>query len=307
MKRKLLIGATIYGDHYWDLFYKYCLPSLMSPGNFPALLQEMECGIIIHTDKAGENRFKGSGFNVIPDVMEGDKYEQIGRQEHQDLKLAKELGADYHLLLPDYVYSDNCFRNVLELAKTHKAISRLVVSTVEEDIGPWLTQPLSAIHLATLSLQHIHPGVRHWLASKEGFPNNHVIVWPAKHTLRMCSPHQTPVYIANEAIKLDDSSLPLDCILDRVIDGPIYCTQAEDDICIIELSSRNSRQPNDKRIDLNEFVRIMKADTNDSVEQQQLFMQETIDRINRLAIGGAYWNEVEISAQKDIVMKALRE
>ena len=301
MARPLLIGATIYGDDYLDRFFRFCLPSLMTEGNLGILMKTREVRIVIHTDKAGEKRFDGA-FPVICDVDGSNKYDMIGRHEHQDLAIAKEKGADYHLLLPDFVYSDNCFAGVLKaVERGHKAISRLVVSTVQETIAPHLVLPRNAIELATLSLQHIHPGVRHWLVDEEGLPNNHVLAWQTIDRLRMCSPHQTLVYIANEVIRPDNSNLPLDCILDRIIDGPIYCPQPEDEICIIELSPRDSRQPNDKHVDLKEFVRIMDWDTKGSKAQQELFLQETVDAIE----ANGEWNDIEISEQKSIIAECL--
>lgn len=299
--RPILIGATIFGERYLDLFFRHCLPSLMSEGNFPYLNKHRDVRLMIHTDAQGQSCFQDIGIPALCDVTEGDKYAMIGRHEKIDLAIAKENGADYHLLMPDYVYSDNCFRGVLKAVEKHRAITRLVVSTVQEDMAPELNKPRSAKELAALSLKHIHLGVRHWLADREGLPNNHVIAWQTKDELRMCSPHQTPVYIANEAIRLADSDSPLDCILDQVIDGPIYCPQPEDEICIVELSPRNSRQPNDKRIDLKEFVRILRWDTGESIKQQELFFQETVDAVD----GSGEWNDIEISEQKDTIRHAL--
>lgn len=299
--RPILLGMTCYGERYLNLFFKHCLPSLMSEGNFPYLNKHRDVRLLIHTDAQGQSCFQDIGIPTLCDVDGSDKYAMIGRHEKMDLTIAKEKGADFHLLMPDYVYSENCFKGILKAAEKHRAITRLVVSTVQEDMAPELNKPRSAKELATLSLKHIHPGVKHWLADREGLPNNHVIAWQTKDRLRMCSPHQTPVYIANEAIRIADSDAPLDCILDKIIEGPIYCPQPEDEICIIELSPRDSRLPNDKRIDLQEFIRIMQWDTGESKSQQELFLQETVDAID----GNGNWNDVEISEQKDIIRYAL--
>ena len=301
----LLLGATIYGERYLNSFLNYTWPSLMCEGNLPAVAKLRDVRILIHTDKATEPLLRERGFMCLPNVMEGDKYEQIGIHQHQDLAVAKQNGADYHLLMPDFVYSGNFFTGMLKAAEKHTAITRLVVSTVQESIWPFLKVGISARELATLSLEHIHPGVRHWLVPEDGLPNNHVLAWQTKNTLRMCSPHQTVIYIANEAIKLDDSSLPLDCILDKIIDGPVYCPKPEDEMVMIELSPKDSRQPNDEPIDLKEFVRILKADTNGSMKQLEIFRQETVDPINRHGLGQDWWNDIEISRQKDIIFAAI--
>jgi hypothetical protein len=304
--RPLLLGMTCYGERYINSFFNYTLPSLLSEGNIPALLKLRDVRFAVHTDKGSAHHFSDRGFIPICDVMEGDKYEQMGIHQHFDLALAKAKGADYHLLMPDFVYSGEFFTRMQEASKKHTAITRLVVSTAQETIWPYLKVGITAKELATLSLQHIHPGVRHWLVPDSGLPNNHVLAWQTENTLRMCSPHQTVVYIAHEAIKLDNSNLPLDSILDRIIEGPIYCPKPSDEMVIIEMSPRDSRKPNDKAIDLMEFVRIFKADTNNSPKQLEIFQEETVDSINRNALGGCWFNDIEISQQKRMVVKAIK-
>lgn len=306
--RPLLMGMTCFGS-YIDTFFNYCLPSLMAPGNLPLLSQHRDVAIVIHTDKEGEARFRERGFKaaIFADVNHDieDKYQMIGIHQHQDLATAKEHGADYHLLMPDFIYSENCFAGVLKvLERGETAIARLVMSTVQETISPELATPRSATDLATLSLQHIHPGVENWLMQRNWmYPQTHVLAWKTANALVMCSPHCTPVYIANEAIKSDDSNLPLDCILDRIIDGPIYLPKPEDDIVIIEISPKNSRERAYQKIGLGEFCRIFKWDTKNSLKQLDIFMQETVDPI--WDIPGINWNEVEISQQKFMVIEAI--
>lgn len=305
--RPIVLGMTCYGQRYLHSFLNYTLPSLLSEGNLPTLIKSRDVRLVIHTDAEGEKIFHERGLPVVADVVPMDKYELIGKHQHFDLALAKEKGADYHLLMPDFVYSGDFFKNMLKAAEKHTAITRLVVSTAQETIWPFLKVGMPAKELATLSLQHMHPGIRHWLMPEGGLPNNHVIVWETEHTLRMCSPHQTVVYIANEAIKLDDSNVSLDAILDKVIDGPIYCTKPEDEMVIIEISPKDSRQPNDRAVDLKEFTRVFKWNTKNSAKQFEIFQEETIDPINREVLSSDWWNDIDISRQKSIVMAAIRE
>ena len=304
--RPLLIGCTVYGQRYLHSFLNYTWPSLLSEGNFSALSKVREVRLLIHTDQATAPYLSEKGFTCVADIMEGDKYEQLGYNQRVDLRIAKEKGADYHLLMPDFVYSGDFFTGMLKASEKHKAITRLVVSTCQEKIWPHLKVGMTAEELATLSLKYIHPGIKHWLMPKEGLPNTHVLAWQTENTLRMCSPHQTVVYIANEAIKLADSNLPLDCILDKIIEGDIYCTQPEDGMVIIELSPKDSRKLNDKVIDLPEFARIFKWDTKNSQKQFEIFQKETVDPVNRKALGCQYWNDLEISRQKAIVCDEIR-
>ena len=85
----------------------------------------------------------------------------------------------------------------------------------------------------------------------------------------------------------------------------MYCPKPEDEMVMIELSPKDSRQPNDEPIDLKEFVRILKADTNGSMKQLEIFRQETVDPINRHELGNEWWDSIEISRQRDIIFGAI--
>lgn len=305
--KPLLLGVTVYGSYHVNMFLNYCWPSLMSPGNLDALRKERDVGVIIHTDHKSAPFLKNVPFPILDVIANEDKYEQLGRHQNADLKIAKEHGADYHCLMPDYVYSENFFAGMMKsVNRGHKAIARLVVSTTQETICSVLRPNMSAKELATLSLQNIHLGIKHWLATNEGYPNTHVVAWEGKDTLRMCSPHCSPIYIANEAIQLSDTNLPLDCILDKVIIGDVYCPKPEDEMVIIEVSSKYSRNEDDSRVDLNEFCRIMRVDTKGSAKQVKIFETETVDEIDRRKLGDRYWSEDDIFAQKCKIMQGIR-
>jgi hypothetical protein len=301
--RPILFGMTCYGDDYIRKFFDYCLPSLNTPGNLGALMKERDVRILIHTDKAGWEIFRRIGVPIIIEDMGGDKYMALGRHQHMDLAVAKEMGADYHLLMPDFVYSENCFTGMIKaIERGHKAIARLIVSTVQEEMHPHITRPRSALDLATLSLLHMHPGVKHWLATKEGYPGTHVVSWEGKHELRMCSPHASPVYIANEAIRPVNSTYPIDSLLDAVIDGDIYFPQPEDEMVIVELSPGGGREKLTQRVDETEFKRQFAWDTRGEQKQWEIFNKETVDAINRLVLESDWWNDIEISEQKAHIM-----
>ncbi len=315
--KRILFGTTMYGS-YVNIFLQYCWPSLLAKGNLPALLKEYHVQINIHTDAAGKSLLlgklqlpEGVDFVFIHDINpHDDKYEQLGRHQNFDLREAKRTGADYHCLMPDFIYSENCFAGVLK--SEHKAICRLVISTSKEAISPALdsyrgfgTLSIPAQALATLSLKYMHPGIRHWHATKVGYPETHVLVWEGENTLHMCSPHCTPVYIANEVINNGNNIWPLDGILDKVIIGDIYCTKPDDGIVIVEVSADKGRKVNDKRVDIEEFCRIIKWDMTESFRQLSVFNSETIDPICRKMLGDTWWNDVEISVEKNKIVGAI--
>lgn len=308
--KPVLIGMTCYGDHI-DTFLNVCLPSLMAEGNLPSLAKERDIMFSIHTKKEDLSRLMGCveyRWGITCDATESEKYSQLGYHQNSDLQKAKKLGADYICLMPDYVYSENCFRGILKaLDRGHKAIGRLVVSTKMEPMLSALKPNISAKELATLSLMHIHSRIRNWLITPTGYPATHVIAYVGKDTLSMHSPHIHPVYIANEVIKSSAATAPLDCALDSIIEGDIYCPQPEDGIVIVELTPEANGKPQLAVIDENEFLRVFRWDTNNSAKQLAIFKQGTVDAIDREMIGNDnYWTNEEISGMKDRVSKLLK-
>lgn len=308
--KKVIIGVTAYDGHI-DTFLNYCLPSLMTNGNLPALAKEREIIFNIHTKKNDLSRLIGCieyRWGITCDATDSEKYSQLGYHQNADLQKAKKLGADYICLMPDYVYSENCFKGVLKaLERGHKAIGRLVVSTKMESMLPSLKPNMSALELATLSLMHIHPGIRNWLITPIGYPATHVVAYVGKVMLSMHSPHIHPVYITNEVIRNRDSDVTLDCVLDSIVEGDIYCTKPEDEIVIVELTPTANRAPQYDVVDENEFIRLFRWDTNGSAKQLAIFEQGTVDAINRAMIGNDnYWTNEEISDMKERVSNVLR-
>lgn len=319
--KPIVLGMTCYSSHI-ETFLNWTLPSLLAPGNFPALSKERVIQINIHTDSAGYALLcqqipypPGVEFMFYMDASpREEKYLQLGQHQSADLRKAKNMGADYHCLMPDFVYSQDYFTGVLAAAERgHKAIARLVLSTTKEFICPELEKYrhdgvllLPANHLATLGLIYIHQGVEHWLAERIDYPNTHVLVWEGENTLHLCSPHCTPVYIANEAICPVESNSPIDGILDKVIIGDIYCPKPEDGIVQIEITPKDKRPLQEKRVDLKEFTRIFQVDTYSSPRQFQIWDAETIDPIRREMLGSwGWWNDVHIATHKQVVNEAL--
>ena len=310
--KKILLGISVWGKWHTDVFLNYCIPSLMAEGNLPALAKERQIYITLHTDKESFKRLfplaLKYNLRVKVDVTNEDKYLQLGRHQHQDLREAKKLGADYHLLMPDFIYSENCFAGILKaVERGHKAIVRLVMSAVSEAVLPELDRSRSAIDLSTLALNNIHPGIRNWLVTEKGYPKTHVMVWVGENTLRMCSPHCSPVYIANEAIHLTDSDSPLDGILDKIIIGDIYCSKPEDGIVIIEVSPLESRKPQYDCIALKDFCNAFKWDTKNSPRQLAIFQEETVDSIHSETTKNNYWDEKDIARMKQMIYNVIQE
>jgi hypothetical protein len=318
--KKIVLGISIWGEHYQKMFLDFCLPSLMAPGNLPALAKERE--IILHIYTTAECMeainlnlpfFLKRKFTEIETPL-GDKYAHLGAMQRNQLQFAHDSGADYHLLMPDYVYSENCFTGILSAnALGRKAIARLVMSTKMEGIVPKLTRyrigttiAVPHANLATLALSNIHPACRNWLAQTNDYPSTHVQVFVARNNMRMLSPHQSPVFVAHEAITVPTSMMPLDSQLDKITSAKWYCPKEDDGICMIEITPATARTPDYKRVGIKEFCRVFKFGSP-SKTQWELFNEETVDPINRymLPSESRFWRDSSIIEAKRIINQEL--
>lgn len=299
----ILLGMSVWGD-YVDKFLHWTLPSLMAPGNLPSI----EAVFNIHTDEEGYKKLNHLPYNInfYFDVTKEDKYFQLGKHQEKDLKKAKELKADYHCLMPDFIYSENTFRGIMEASQKHKVIGRLIMSSVQENICPELEKfrydgvlLIPHITLSTLALKYIHPGINYWLAEEYVYPNIHIQCFEMENTLVMLSPHVSPVFIASDAINLPGDGWPVDSRLDKITNEPIYCTKLEDGICITEITPKHSRKIDNRKLNIMEFALMLRYNCSYSDKLLKLFNEPTIDPINRSMLGKRFHWAPE--SQKEMV------
>ena len=125
-----MMGCSVWGESFCKIFLNFCLPSLLTDGNLGVLLQKRQLVIFIQTDKPSRNKIinsniikfmksKGVTFLFMYNNVEltkyfisypESKYWHLGLVQSIDIYLAKSLNADYHVLMPDSVYSENHFK-----------------------------------------------------------------------------------------------------------------------------------------------------------------------------------------------------
>ncbi|MEX0827939.1 MAG: hypothetical protein WD005_03200, partial [Haliea sp.] len=52
VKQKIRVITMVWGENYLSDFLTMSLPSLLAPGNLPALAREMECEVVIVTEES---------------------------------------------------------------------------------------------------------------------------------------------------------------------------------------------------------------------------------------------------------------
>ncbi|WP_421999492.1 hypothetical protein [Reyranella sp.] len=125
-----VVGTIVWGESFVDKFMNYCLPSLLAPGNIPALAKKGSAVVSIVTTEADRDRMiTHPAFARLKEVAEPvftcfpaeflrrreedgyNFYFFYGLLDHQNIFLAKALAADLYLLPIDCVYSSETLAN----------------------------------------------------------------------------------------------------------------------------------------------------------------------------------------------------
>ena len=239
-------------------------------------------------------------------------YWHLGMIQSIDIYYAKKLGGDYHLLVPDTIYSQHHFSALLDaVERGHTMVTRLGLSTYMEGICPAVDAyrqdgviRIPAADLMALGVSHIHSASVSWIATgrdtAEELPSAPMIGWEGKDHLYMMSPHQTVLYIdASFVAKVEKRYyVSLDSELDKVIPGgcEIYHPKAEDGICLLEITPRDKRPTPLSLTPIKEYARIFWHCAQHSKAFWPLYTDPIIDPLNRtLAPDRPYMSEEEIA------------
>jgi hypothetical protein len=201
-------GFSVWGEQYIDYLCRFALPSMLSPRNIPALVNNDVSSILIATTPEDEKKIRSHDvfrllthfINVeflyllfaddkLPTVADRDK-------KYHLLSLGHSMAADRAagrgcaiFLAPDAIYSDGMFSRLYELALSGKeAVVGMGPRVNEETIVPELTsrglleegKPLVVQSRAAvdLLLRHLHEDARLLRWSSPLFPQvPYMCVW----------------------------------------------------------------------------------------------------------------------------------
>ena len=141
-----------------DKFMDYCLPSLLAPGNIPALARKRKVVHSIVTTEADRDRIVAHPafarlrelaevvFTCFPqEFLERREqsgynfYHFYGLLDHQSVFMASALKADLYLLPIDCVYSRDCLRNFSSyLERDADCCSVGSIEAIESELRAWL-------------------------------------------------------------------------------------------------------------------------------------------------------------------------
>ena len=341
-----LISFSCWGKSYIDSFLAYCLPSLMANGNLPYLVTKRKVIINIYTNEDGKKTFVNSqmvknlkkiGISVIFQMLENDliknistnldhRYWHLGMIQSLSLYMAKKLNADFHLLMPDTIYSENHMKAIIKASiRGNEVITSLGLSTVKEKMQISIRKykarngiiSVPASDLASLSIQNIHLACKSWLSTNKNLenelPNLFMIAWESYNSLHMMSPHQTILYISRKIMaKIKDRLfLTLDGELDTLIpkNAIIYTPQREDDMYLIEMTSKQQQRfVKDKRNDISEFCRLFWYSAQNSKGYLRFASKTIVIPLNRAIISNrGYMQERDIKSSQITLLDSIIE
>lgn len=342
-KRVWVIGVSVWGEHFLNIFTTYCLPSLITPGNFGALCKERKVVLLIHTNKAGEKRISQSeavkamqamGVEIVYRMLDeallseiaihgNHKYWHLGMVQSLDLFFAKFLDADYHLTMPDTVYSASHFSNLLKLvARGHRAIIKSAYRTRLQEVCPEVEKfrhdgmiSIPAADLGSIAVGHLHTdSIPLFITQRDlatELPAAHVLIWEGEHGLHLLSPHQTILYLDREGLRklTNRYFITLDSELDKIIpeDFAVYCPKPEDEINLIEISHDTLSAPRSNSASLREFANVFWQNV-ESMAHWRFFNESTVDALNRVTITDRHFlQEAEIERAKEAIRAVLLE
>jgi len=215
---RLCLGVLVFGG-YVDRFLKYCVPSLLAPGNVRSLFQPL---IIIHTDAASVDALERGvselrkistvEIYLIPEEVlaivpehSANKYWLLGAALNLHMQQAKYRAHDYHMLMPDHVYGTGFFANMMRLAKDgKKAIVQGGLSGKMEVVGPMVEEANGAIGPADLNaavLSNLHPQLYPFVMNwRENFPISLLMILVGEQEVHIASPHMSIVYLSHELL-----------------------------------------------------------------------------------------------------------
>lgn len=263
----LMMGLAVWGMEYIDTFLDLCIPSLLSPDNINALTGRTR--LIIHTDAASFNylllnikKIEDYGIEleirIIPQELidmvperRCNKYWLLGTCQHLYLKYARHNGMGFHMLMPDHLYSDRYFPNLLRLADRHLSIAQSSLNTdidgVRKIMGLYRvgdTITVDSYMLNNIALMNLHEGIKPVIMNNRDIltdiPCSSFMIFLGKDFFCTFSPHMSIAYLSPQALE----NLPM--MLHNALDTHLpwqapdfYVPTPEDDMSYIELSAKS--------------------------------------------------------------------
>jgi len=201
-RRRCVFVTVLWGDWHREIFLNSNLPTLLAPGNLPALSAGVDCEYLIYTTpqdalKMSRNRGFQRLRSIVPvslTLFTPSKTKNIFNLHHEIWQKATERahrGQAYILLMPpDVAWADGSFARLRNaLASGKRAIFMTYPRVVSETMVPALAENfprdtreamiVPPKELMALAITHIHPLMAAYDHAARHFPvHPEMILWP---------------------------------------------------------------------------------------------------------------------------------
>lgn len=181
---RIYVSTVVWGEAYVRFFLDHALPSLLAPGNLPALAMRHRVVLLIHTDRSGHASINGHLYRHYADIaplavdyvlMDAEeiatvhKYDVMSACHRHLVAMAHARDAGIVFVMPDSIYADGSFRSLLPgIAEGRRAILMQGISAARDGVLPALAASprasrrggilsIPARPLMRLALDHLHP------------------------------------------------------------------------------------------------------------------------------------------------------
>ena len=201
-RRRCVFVTVLWGDWHREIFLNTNLPTMLSPGNLPALSAGIDCEYLVYTTpqdalKMARNRAFQRLRSIVPvslKLFTPSKTKNIFNLHHEIWRKATEHARQQQafilLMPPDVAWADGSFARLRNaLASGKRAIFMTYPRVVSETIVPALAErfPRDAGEamiippkdLMALAITHIHPLMAAYDRAATHFPiHPEMILWP---------------------------------------------------------------------------------------------------------------------------------
>lgn len=264
---RLVTGFPLWGEPFVSHFLAYCLPSMLAPVN-KAALDGAGWELVLFVDGPTEERLKAANvparLHRLPDdIVQGlqeqpaYKYPLLAAAHNLLIHKARDIGAGFHMMVADAIYSETYFARLLELAKEHDAIAHTGLAIVAETGLPILDRfrwsdgalVISARALGWVGWHHLNPQWASW--TMDGIdrfidmPNSHYIHWRGRDSVRIHCAHQSAAWIGNEQCQKVERGLggTVDSELPRYLGDEFYAPRLDDEMVYIVIAGASAPTP----------------------------------------------------------------
>lgn len=258
-RKPLVIGLCVWGTKFTDLFTRYSLPALLSPGNLPAVGKVRDVIFeICATSEAIEEIKESQSYRVLQryakavfipisqEILDSSeyrdhvsyKYNVYAGFHHVSIIHARAIGGDVICFASDNVHSDGALANYVRyIDQGYLAVLLTGMKTQAESVLPILdgmrneaAQSITVTprRLVALNAAYIHHNFKYYLLTKDNrhvpiVPSLTLMFFPNKHGFHGRCFHLYPIIFAAEAIQKDisfDYSTVDSTALSRIFPGP---------------------------------------------------------------------------------------